>query len=155
MAIAQPMDVETSLLRELTQAESQYVEALLERAQNQILTRLPDLKERAAASPAYKDLVAAVEGEAVARVFRNPDAIRQESEGNYSYTINFQVASGLLDILPAEWEQLGVSPWGSILPATDGYLATRFRNKPPPSHHFQYGWGGGDQLSERVRWWDM
>lgn len=154
MAIAQQMDVETSLLRELSQAESQYVEALLERAENQLLTRLPNLKDRTAASPAYKDLVATVEAEAVARVFRNPEAIRQESEGNYSYTINFQVASGLLDILPAEWEKLGVSPWGSILPATDGYLANRFR-KPPPSHHFQYGWGGGDQLSERVGRWEL
>lgn len=148
MAIASPEDVETSLLRPLNQAEKQHVEPLLQRAESLLTTRLPNLALRAKDDADFRDMVATVEADALARVFRNPDAIRQESEGNYSYTINFQVASGLLDILPAEWEKLGISSWGSIIPETDGYLATR-RYGPLPSHHFQHGWGGGDQLAQR------
>lgn len=151
MAIATPSDVETSLLRPLNQTESQYVEPLLDRAERLLLPRIPDLLTRARTEQAFWLLVADVEAEMVARVLRAPDSgiMRQESEGNYSYSLNLQVASGLLDVLPVEWEKLGIGPWRSVAPATDGYLATR-RGGIPPNWWFQYGWGGGDQMSEEL-----
>ncbi len=151
MAIATPADVETSLLRPLNQTESQYVEPLLARAERLLLPRIPDLLARAEADEQFRLLVADVEAEMVARVLRAPDSgiMRQESEGNYSYSLNLQVASGLLDVLPVEWEKLGVGPWRSIAPATDGYLATRFSGVPHP-WQFQYAWPGQDHISETM-----
>lgn len=125
MALAQISDVEASLLRSLTTPESQHVGALLERAERILTTRIPDLLDQATADASFRDLVVAVESEAVARVFRNPEGLRQESEGNYMYTVNAAVASGLLTILRDEWQRLGVSPIGSIAPATDGYARAR------------------------------
>lgn len=126
MSIATPADVETSLLRPLLQREQEYAPALLERAEGILLSRIHNLLDRAERDTTFHDLVAATEAEAVARVLRNPQAIRQESEGNYSYTINYQVASGLLDILDEEWQRLGaIRSVGSIAPITDGYLRSR------------------------------
>lgn len=153
MAQATREDVEVSLQRSLTEAEAEYVDALLERAERLLTVRIPDLQDRIAANPAFGEVVADIEAEAVARVFRAPDngVYRQEAEGNYSYSLNLQVASGLLDILAGDWQKLGVAMWGSIAPATDGYLSTR-RGGIPPNWHFQYGWGGGDQIAEEVPW---
>lgn len=151
MAIATPQDVETSLMRPLTEAESLYVGALLDRAERLLLPRIPDLETRATDDPQFRLLVADVEAEMLARVLRAPDSgiMRQEAEGNYSYSLNLQVASGLLDVLAVEWEKLGIGPWRSVAPATDGYLATR-NGGIPPNWHFQYGWGGGDQMAEEL-----
>lgn len=137
MAHAKQTDVETSLMRELTPSESQYVVAMLDRAEALLKARIPDLEEKVAASADYLARVVAITAEAVARVFRNPAGYRQESEGNYSYSLNFQVASGLLDVLDNEWSRLGIGMLGSLAPTMDGYLATR---------------GGGDDwvMSERV-----
>lgn len=126
MAAATPADIETSLLRELTVAEAQYAPALLERAEGLLVTRIADLAERTSTDAHFHDLVVATEAEAVARVLRNPEAIKQESEGNYSYAFNYRVASGLLDILPAEWERLGAGQKaGSIAPIVDSYITQR------------------------------
>jgi len=151
MAIALPEDVETSLMRELTTQESQYVQPLLDRAERLLAARIPDLLDRATEDEAFSELVADIEAESVARVFRAPDGgqYRQEAEGSYSYSLNLQVASGLLDILDGDWRKLGIAVWNSVAPATDGYLSTR-RGGIPPNWWFQYGWGGGDQLSEEV-----
>lgn len=144
--LASPLDVETSLLRTLTETESQYVAALLLRAENLIKIRIPELLERAAEDPGFRAIVIVVEAEAVSRVFRNKDAIRQESEGNYSYTVNYEVASGFLDILDREWDRLGMGVgFGSILPATDGYLSGRFGGRP--DLWFQGGWPAHNDFS--------
>lgn len=149
MAIAKPTDVETAMLRELTEAESQYVGDLLDRAERLLLPRIPDLVARAEENATFSALVADIEAEAVARVFRAPGngIIRQEAEGNYSYSINLRVASGLLEILGPEWERLGVSTWSSIAPETDGYAQSRY-GSIPPHLWFQYGWPARNQMSE-------
>lgn len=151
MSIGTVQDVETSLMRTLTETESLYVYELLDRAERLLVARIPDLLARAIADPDFSALVADIEGEAVARVFRAPDSgvYRQEAEGNYSYALNTMVASGLLDILEGDWRKLGASIWRSVAPATDGYLSTRSAGVPP-QWHFQYGWGGGDQMSEEI-----
>lgn len=144
--LASPADVELSLLRTLTATEREYVAALLRRAEALLRVRIPDLVEKAEADAGYREIVVAIEAEAVARVFRNPSAIRQEAEGNYSYTVNFEVASGLLDILDREWDRLGMGVgFGSIRPATDAYLASRGGVRP--DLWFQAGWPAHNDFS--------
>lgn len=148
-AIASSENVEAAMQRELTTAEKQYVDGLLLRAERILVSRLPDLRERAEEDPTFSALVADIESEAVARVLRAPGngIIRQEAEGNYSYSINLRVASGLLEILPDEWARLGVSRWRSVAPETDGYAAGRY-GAIPPHWWFQYGWPARNQMSE-------
>lgn len=148
-AIASSANVEAAMQRELTTAEKQYVDGLLLRAERILVSRLPDLRERAEEDPTFSALVADIESEAVARVLRAPGngIIRQEAEGNYSYSINLRVASGLLEILPDEWARLGVSRWRSVAPETDGYAAGR-HGAIPPHWWFQYGWPARNQMSE-------
>lgn len=150
MAIATVRDLETSLLRELSEAEEHYAPLLLDRAERLILARIPDLYRltHGPGSGRYAQVVADVTAESVARVLRAPGSgiYSREAEGEYSYSINMQVASGLLDILDSEWDRLGVSPYGSIVPSTDGYLS---RHVPHP-WSFQYGGiGEGEGMAER------
>ncbi|PWH05198.1 hypothetical protein DEO23_14045 [Brachybacterium endophyticum] len=149
MAIGSPHDVETSLMRDLTETENRYVDDLLDRAERLLRARIPDLDTRID-DEAFTALVADIEGEAVARVLRAPDngIMRQEGEGNYSYSLNLQVASGLLDILDGDWAKLGIGRVRSVAVETDGYITDRYR--VPPQWWFQYGWGGGDQIADPV-----
>lgn len=165
-SIGTPEDVETSLLRPLTTTEATYCPEWLERAERLLETRVGDLVERStpsdpsnpddvAAAEAWSDTVAGVEGEMVARVFRNPEGFKEEDEGNYSYRLDSAVASGLLSVLPSEWALLGV-PWyplNSLAPAMDGYAQARYGNVPLDMA-FQYGWPGypGRLGTTRRRW---
>lgn len=148
MPLATQGDVETSLMRVLTDSESLYVLKLLERAEALLGARIQDLSVRAETDEAFAALVVAVESDAVSRVFRNPLGYKQETEGNYGYSLNYEVASGLLDILDAEWERFGLGGLASIAPVMDGYAAARYSI---PAHlRFQYGWPASDDLSETV-----
>jgi hypothetical protein len=142
-AIAQPIEVETSLLRPLTTIENQYVAEWLIRAERLLVARLPDLVNRTQSNDEFKALVASIEGEMVARVFRNPDGFKQEDEGNYSYRLDTAVASGLLSVLDKEWEALGIAkrPIMSVAGEMDGYARDRYANLRPDLQ-FQYGWPG-------------
>lgn len=141
MSIATPTDVETSLLRTLTDTESEYVQALLDRVEGILNVSIPDLLARSAADAGYKSLVIAVEAEAVARVFRNPTGMRQESDGSYSYSLNALVASGLLAITDDEWLRLGIGQLGSTRGEMDAYARRKFSGMTPDLW-FQYGWPG-------------
>lgn len=154
MAVGLAEDVETSLMRPLNPQESEYVGRLLARAETLLRVRIPDVAERACDDYQFRELVAQIEAEAVARVFRAGESgsgiYSSESEDGYSYRLNFKVASGLLDILPEEWGRLfGSGGFKSVAPETDGYVLGR-KSFVPPHLHFQFGWGGGDQLSERL-----
>lgn len=89
-----------------------------------------------------------ITADAVARVFRNPGAFRQETEGNYSYTLDKDLASGLLSIEPDEWKRLGVDlsgeEFGTHSTVYDGYAQNRLRSlrETRPDLVFQYGWPG-------------
>lgn len=158
MSIATHEDVKTSLLRDLDEVESRFVGDMLDRAERIIQARAPDIIAQAYADPSFylAATIADVEAEAVARVFRAPKdgagadrgIYTRESLGDYSYNVNMLVASGLLDILDAEWTKLGVSSYGSVMPETDGYARSRFG--VPPEWRFQFGWGGGDQIPETI-----
>ena len=154
MAVATRKDVETSLMRDLDANEEKYVLDLLDRAERLIQSRIPDLHTRIESDPCggFQNTVADVEAEAVARVFRAPDSgvYSSETEGNYSYSVNMQVASGLLDILDAEWSRLGLGNWGRIRPQTDGYIQTRgMHSYQLNPYQFQYGWPARDNISEK------
>ena len=142
MAIADLHDLSVSLMRDLTEDEATYAEALLDRAERLLMTRVPDLRERAHGEHTgiFHETVADVEAEMVARVLRSPGIYLRESEGEYSYSTNLKVASGLLDVLPEEWAKLGQPPWGPVSPTTDGYARSRYG--VPPPYRFQYAWGG-------------
>ncbi|WP_104183324.1 Gp19/Gp15/Gp42 family protein [Mycobacterium avium] len=49
-----------------------------------------------------------VEAEAVLRLVRNPDGYVSETDGNYTYMLQNDLATGKLEILAEEWEILGV-----------------------------------------------
>jgi hypothetical protein len=134
-------DVETSLLRVLTQSETTYVAAWLDRAERLIRSRVHDLTVRVQSNEDYGLVVAGIEGEMVARVFRNPEGINQEDEGNYSIRLNSAVSSGILTVSDSEWESLGVAinPIKSVVGAMDGYAAARYKDVDP-ALRFQYGW---------------
>ena len=109
MAIATVDDVQDRLDRELTDDEKQLAATLLEDVEAIIRSRVRNLLRRAAADESYRQIVVMVEANAVLRVLRNPEGYRQESEGNYSYSLNAAVASGHLFVLGSEWDLLGAN----------------------------------------------
>ena len=109
MAIATVDDVQKRFERELTDDERELAETLLNDAEIKIRRRIRNLVKRAAADPDFREAVVMVESNAVLRVLRNPEGYRQETEGNYSYSLNAAVASGHLFVLGSEWELLGAN----------------------------------------------
>lgn len=156
--LAQPSDVETSLVRGLTPDESTHVGSLITRAESLIEEEVTDFTEKTTAGGESYDAsfvkkVIHIVADAVARVLRNPGAFRQETEGNYSYTLDAQAASGLLSISAAEWERLGVKTdeFGTHSTIVDGYAAKRYGNYYIPAElRFQYGWPAPDNDNAEV-----
>ena len=112
MTYAQATDVQALLGRELTAEETAMVERRLSQAERLILRRIPDLADQIEAEQIDPADVVDVEAEAVLRVVHNPDGYSMESDGTYSYQLNSEIASGKLEILPSEWQLLGVRPRG-------------------------------------------
>lgn len=108
MAYASVEDVEARLGRDLEASESQIVTTRLNDIELMIRHRVPDLDTKVATGVIDPALVVMVECDAILRLVRNPDGFTAETDGNYSYQISKEVASGKLDILPAEWALLGV-----------------------------------------------
>ena len=73
-----------------------------------IKARISDLAEKAEDAD-YLAVVKMVEASAVARLLRNPDGYTSETDGDYTYQINYRVATGALEISDKEWALLGVS----------------------------------------------
>lgn len=109
MAYATPTDIQERLGRELDESEATIVATRLEDVEELILQRIPDLPQKVDDGQLRQRLVLMVECEAVMRLIRNPEGYTQETDGNYSYTIDARVASGRLTILPEEWALLGVN----------------------------------------------
>lgn len=107
MAYATVADVESRLGRDLSTEEENQVEVLLDDVEALIRARITDLDERVAASANYERIVVMVEVNAVVRVLRNPEAYVSETDGNYSYQRSTTTASGMLELLPVEWDWLG------------------------------------------------
>lgn len=132
MALASREDIEASLLRGLTPSESKYFQTLADRVENMIRVRVPAEKWEKFAQTNHSYLVQ-VEAEAVARVFRNPEGKIQEADGQYSYQVSSLVGSGLLQVLPSEWDLLGLGDgdWESVPIRSDDYARRRFHGLGP------------------------
>ncbi|OLT27747.1 hypothetical protein BJF83_17325 [Nocardiopsis sp. CNR-923] len=109
MAIATVTDVQDRFNRPLTPEEETLAETLLDDAEIKIRRRIPNLAARAAADAEFAETVVMVEANAVLRVLRNPEGYRQETDGDYSYSVSAAVASGRLMILDEEWADLGLN----------------------------------------------
>jgi hypothetical protein len=55
------------------------------------------------------DDVIQVEADAVLRLARNPDGYQSETDGQYTYQMLDGLSTGQLEILPYEWDILGIT----------------------------------------------
>lgn len=115
MAYATAEDVEARFVRPLEADEARVVNTRLEDAELILKSRIPDLDSKIVAGTIDQALVVMIEADMVLRLIRNPDGYTQETDGNYSYTISTQVASGRLEVLPSEWSLLGIRSSSFIL----------------------------------------
>lgn len=155
LTIASVEDVKSALRRDFRGDEESHVSSLLAKAENLIRIRYRRLDELTLDEVVF-DLVRNIEAEAVARVLRADDGgiYRSETEDGYSYQLNYMVASGLLDILEKDWQNLaratGTGRFRTVAPATDGYAAARYSGRAAAGPwQFQYGWPGQDSISCR------
>jgi uncharacterized protein YcaQ len=107
---ASAADVAALVARQLTAEETALVERRLAQVERMIMRRIPDLAEQIDAGDLDQADVIDIEAEAVLRLLRNPEGYASESDGTYSYQFNRKTASGRLEILPSEWETLGIRP---------------------------------------------
>jgi Phage protein Gp19/Gp15/Gp42 len=56
-----------------------------------------------------QDDVIQVEADAVLRLARNPDGFQSETDGQYTYQLLDGLSTGTLEILPSEWDILGIT----------------------------------------------
>lgn len=108
MAYATVADVEARLGRTLDPSESQIVSTRLNDVELMIRHRIPDLDTLVSTGALDPQIVVMVECDAILRLIRNPEGFTAETDGNYSYQISAEVASGRLDILAGEWALLGI-----------------------------------------------
>ncbi|MDB2206927.1 Gp19/Gp15/Gp42 family protein [Mycobacteroides abscessus] len=106
---ADPSDVSGRLGRSLDASESTMVSTRLADAERLIKARIPDLDDQITDDKIDVEIVKMIEANAVVRLVRNPNAYTGETDGNYSYQINWKTATGELEILDNEWALLGIS----------------------------------------------
>jgi hypothetical protein len=112
VAYAEAKDVEDRFIRPLDTDEQRVVGTRLNDAERMIKRRVPDLDAQIVAGTIDQDDVVMIEADMVLRLIRNPDGYTSETDGNYSYTISQQVSSGKLEVLPDEWDLLGIKTGG-------------------------------------------
>ncbi|AEJ92011.1 head-tail adaptor Ad1 [Mycobacterium phage Pistachio] len=115
MAIATAQDVENRWVRELSEEETTLVNTRLADAERMIRRRIKDLDDKIAAGDIDAEDVKQVEADMVLRLLRNPEGFTQETDGNYTYMLHQQLASGKLEITDDEWEALGIRRRGMFV----------------------------------------
>jgi hypothetical protein len=108
MAFATVGDVTVRWGRIPTPEEAAAIEVRLGDVERMIVRRIPDLDEQVASGAIGLDDLIQVEADSVLRLQRNPDGFVSETDGNYTYQLSQQQSAGRLEILPEEWELLGV-----------------------------------------------
>ena len=108
MAYAQVGDVEERFERTLDEDEEVLVQRRLDDAELLIKMKIPDLDAKVVSGEISEDLIVMIEADAVLALVRNPDAKVGETDGNYTYQINWATATGRLTIPDEHWVLLGV-----------------------------------------------
>lgn len=118
MAYASASDVTARWARTPTDEETALINVRLEDAERLIRRRIVDLDGKVAAGTILEDDLIQVEAEAVLRLVRNPEGFLSESDGDYTYMLRQDISTGRLEILPEEWEILGVARrrWAVMVP---------------------------------------
>lgn len=112
MAYAEPADVSARMLRALSTAETALAETLLEDAERKIRRRIPDLDDQVEdvdTGEAFLADVIAVEANVVKRVIANPSGATYMTAGPFAQSLNPKVGSGVVEILPEDWADLGIA----------------------------------------------
>ncbi|AOT25471.1 head-tail adaptor Ad1 [Mycobacterium phage BabyRay] len=115
MAIATAQDVENRWVRELSEEETTLVNTRLADAERMIRRRIKDLDDKITAGDIDPEDVKQVEADMVLRLLRNPEGFTQETDGNYTYMLHQQLASGRLEVTDDEWETLGIRRRGMFV----------------------------------------
>lgn len=108
MAYASADDVAVRWSRELSCEEIKLVKVRLEDVERLIRRRIPDLDEQVDSGKLDVEDVVQVEADAVLRLARNPEGYVSETDGNYTYQLSKDLATGRLSITSDEWAVLGV-----------------------------------------------
>jgi len=108
MSFASADDVAVRWSRELSCEEIKLVKVRLEDVERLIRRRIPDLVEQVDSGKLDVEDVVQVEADAVLRLARNPEGYVSETDGNYTYQLSKDLATGRLSITSDEWAVLGV-----------------------------------------------
>ncbi|NVN51315.1 Gp19/Gp15/Gp42 family protein [Mycolicibacterium hippocampi] len=141
MSYASPSDVSDRLGRPLSTDEASQVEALLSDAELLITTRIPDLDAKITADELSEQIVIMVESNAVVRLIRNPAGYTSETDGEYTYQVNWRLASGSLMITDHEWSLLGASSGAFAIDVRPRTWFERYYADAPQGVH-PFMWGG-------------
>lgn len=107
MAYAGVSDVTNRWTRTPTDEEVTLITTRLADVERMIGRKVDIAAELEAETFTQDDLVQ-IEADAVLRLVRNPDGYLSETDGDYTYMLRQDLASGRLEILPDEWETLGI-----------------------------------------------
>lgn len=110
MAYAQASDVTVRWAREASPEETALIEIRLADVERMIKRRIPDLDAKVANGDIDVEDLKQVEADVVLRLVRNPEGYLSETDGNYTYMLQQDLATGRLEIFPEEWEILGYRP---------------------------------------------
>lgn len=108
-------DVQIRWGMELTQPQQDMVEQRLKDVERIILKRIPDLDSKVTSGDIDEEDLIMVESDAVLRLARNPEGYISETDGDYTYRLEEGLFTGRLQILPEEWELLGVKSRGMAI----------------------------------------
>jgi hypothetical protein len=108
MAYASADDVAVRWARCLTPEECALVQVRLDDVERMLKRRIPELDSKITSGDIDVEDVIQVESDAVLRLARNPEGFQSETDGNYTYQLQKDLASGRLEITDDEWDILGV-----------------------------------------------
>lgn len=129
-------DVRGASDRPIPDSRVPYVQGRLNAAHRLLRSKAPALDARVDSGALDPALVKDVIVEMVLRVLRNPGGYRSETDGDYSYSRDTQVASGRLTVTDDDLETLGFAPGSTYsTPGTDTALACAWRPDPHPRRH--------------------
>lgn len=129
-------DVREASDRPIPDARVPYVQGRLDAAHRLLHSKAPGLDARVDSGVLDPLLVKDVIVEMVLRVLRNPSGFRSETDGDYSYSRDIQVASGRLMVTDDELAMLGYGPSSTYsTPGAGAEVACAWRRDPYPRRH--------------------